>query len=153
MNDLRIYLDNCCFNRPYDDQSQFSVNLEAQAKLHIQAQIHNGEYELVTSDMLYYEIQQMPHESRKQAIEAYIEDNSSVHVGYERQDQLDAKAAEIMKSGVKYKDACHVASAILAGCEYFLTTDRRLLRFASPEIAVVNPVAFINQAERRDEDE
>lgn len=95
----------------------------------------------------------MPHESRKQAIEAFIEDNSSIHVGYERQDQVDGKAAEIMKSGVKYKDACHVASAILAGCEFFLTTDKRLLKYSSDEISILNPVAFINQMERRDEDE
>ena len=150
---MRIYLDNCCYNRPYDDQSQFSVNLEAQAKLHIQTQIHDGKYELVTSDMLYYEIQQMPHESRKQAIETFIEENSTVHVGYERQEQVDFLAAEIMKSGVKYKDACHVASAILANCDFFLTTDKRLLKYSSGKITIVNPVVFINQAERRDENE
>ena len=23
MERLKIYLDNCCYNRPYDDQSQF----------------------------------------------------------------------------------------------------------------------------------
>ena len=103
--------------------------------------------------MLYYEIQQMPHESRKQAIEAFIENHSSLHVGYERQELVEAKAAEIMQSGVKYKDACHVASAILAKCAYFVTTDKRLLKYASNEIAIVNPVAFINQTERRDEDE
>ena len=28
---LRIYLDNCCFNRPYDDQSQLRISLETQA--------------------------------------------------------------------------------------------------------------------------
>ena len=33
---MRIYLDNCCYNRPYDDQSQMRVFLESQAKLHIQ---------------------------------------------------------------------------------------------------------------------
>lgn len=103
--------------------------------------------------MLYYEIQQMPHESRKQAIESFIEDHSSVHVGHERQEQVDIKAAEIMKSGVKYKDACHVASAILAGCAYFLTTDKRLLKYSSGDIMIVNPVTFINHTERRDEDE
>ena len=150
---MRIYLDNCCYNRPYDDQSQFSVNLESLAKLHIQTQIRNGEYELATSDMLYYEVQQMPHESRKQAIEAYIEEFSSVHVGYERQEMVESKAAKIMQSGVKYKDACHVASAILAGCSFFLTTDKRLLKYSTEEITIVNPVTFINQAERRDENE
>lgn len=146
-------MDNCCYNRPYDNQAQFSVNLEAQAKLHIQTQIQDGEYDLATSDMLYYEVQQMPHEGRKQAIEAYIEKNSSVHVGYERQEQVDRKAAEIMQSGVKYKDACHVASAILAGCDFFLTTDKRLLKYASSEISIMNPVHFISQAEWRDEDD
>ena len=29
---LRIYLDNCCFNRPYDDQSQLRISLETQAR-------------------------------------------------------------------------------------------------------------------------
>ena len=33
---LRIYLDNCCYNRPYDDQSQIRISLEAQAKIFIQ---------------------------------------------------------------------------------------------------------------------
>ena len=150
---MRIYLDNCCYNRPYDDQSQFSVNLEAQAKLHIQTLIRDGEYELVTSDILYYEIQQMPHEARKQAIESFIEEESSFHVGHKSQDLVDAKAAEIMKSGVKYKDACHIASAILAKCSYFLTTDKRLLKYSSDEIAIENPIAFITHMERRNEDE
>ena len=53
---MRIYLDNCCYNRPYDDQSQLTVGLEAQAKLYIQSKIKSGEYELVTSEILCFEI-------------------------------------------------------------------------------------------------
>ncbi|MFN0197095.1 MAG: PIN domain protein, partial [Planctomycetaceae bacterium] len=33
---MRIYLDNCCFNRPFDDQRQIRVRLETEAKLCIQ---------------------------------------------------------------------------------------------------------------------
>ena len=33
---LKLYLDNCCFNRPFDDQSQVKIHIEAQAKLDIQ---------------------------------------------------------------------------------------------------------------------
>lgn len=33
---VRIYLDNCSYNRPYDNQSQMKIYLETQAKLHIQ---------------------------------------------------------------------------------------------------------------------
>ena len=36
---MRVYLDMCYYNRPYDDQSQIKVSLETQAKLHIQDQI------------------------------------------------------------------------------------------------------------------
>ena len=36
---MRIYLDNCSYNRPYDDLSHLTVSLEAQAKLFIQEKI------------------------------------------------------------------------------------------------------------------
>ena len=46
---MRIYLDNCCYNRPYDDQSQLLVSMEAQAKMMIQSMVKAGELELATS--------------------------------------------------------------------------------------------------------
>jgi len=33
---LKVYLDNCCFNRPFDDQNQVRVRIETEAKLFIQ---------------------------------------------------------------------------------------------------------------------
>ncbi len=48
-------MDNCCYNRPYDDQLQFRIFIETQAILYIQDMIRNGEVELVTSFMLNYE--------------------------------------------------------------------------------------------------
>ena len=40
---MRVYLDVCSYNRPYDDQSQLRVAMEAQSKLHIQGLIKEGE--------------------------------------------------------------------------------------------------------------
>ncbi|MFO7884916.1 MAG: hypothetical protein R6U68_08850 [Desulfobacteraceae bacterium] len=34
---MKIYLDNCCFNRPFDDQTSLRIRLETEAKLDIQA--------------------------------------------------------------------------------------------------------------------
>ena len=51
----RLYLDNCCFNRPYDNQEQLKIYLETQAKLAIQEQIITGKYELIWSYILEYE--------------------------------------------------------------------------------------------------
>lgn len=52
---MRIYLDNCCFNRPYDDQSHLKIRLESEAKLGIQEKIRSSEYDLVWSYILDYE--------------------------------------------------------------------------------------------------
>ena len=52
---LRIYLDNCCYNRPYDDQTQLRISLESQAKLHVQEMIKDGKLELAASYILTYE--------------------------------------------------------------------------------------------------
>lgn len=46
---MRVYLDMCCYNRPYDDQSQIKVSLETQAKLHIQDLIQQGRLKLIAS--------------------------------------------------------------------------------------------------------
>lgn len=148
---LRIYLDNCCYNRPYDDQSQIMVNLEAQAKLHIQEQIRSGKYELVASDMLNYEMHQSPYELREKMIADFARDNARYYVGSERSDLVEQKANEIMETGIKYKDACHIASAIIADCNYFISTDYRLLRYVSDKIKIVNPVDFIREEEETHE--
>ena len=81
---MRVYLDNCCFNRPYDNQSQIRISLETQAKLYIQDLIRNKELELATSYMLRFENEQNPYEIRRQAINEYIRDNTSVYVDYDR---------------------------------------------------------------------
>lgn len=144
---MRIYLDMCCYNRPYDDQSQLKISMETQSKLYIQTLIKDGKLELATSYMLRYECGNNPFEMRRNAIFDFIDRNACVYVGMERQMVIEAKAAEIMKTGVKYKDACHVASAIYAECEYFISTDTRLLKYKSNEIKMATPIEFVTETE------
>jgi hypothetical protein len=47
---LRVYLDNCCYNRPFDDQTALFVYLETLAKLQIQQMVQHGEIELIWSE-------------------------------------------------------------------------------------------------------
>ena len=53
---LKVYLDNCCFNRPYDNQNNLLVFMETEAKLFIQDLIHSEKLMLVWSFVLDYEI-------------------------------------------------------------------------------------------------
>ncbi len=55
MSEMKIYLDNCCLNRPFDDQSQLRIKLESEAKLKIQEDIRSGLYKLIWSYILDYE--------------------------------------------------------------------------------------------------
>ena len=144
---MRVYLDCCAYNRPYDDLSNIVINMEAQAKLHIQGQIRNGEYDLATSEMLLFEVNECPFEVRQNGIMEFIGENSSVHVGPNNNAKIDEDAREIMRTGIKYKDACHVASALLANCDYFITTDKRLLKYKNEHIKIVNPIEFIEERE------
>jgi predicted nucleic acid-binding protein len=52
-------------------------------------------------------------------------------------------AREISEKGMKTKDASHLACAIYVKCDYFLTTDDRLLKYKDGRIRIINPVDFI----------
>ena len=54
-NKMKVYLDNCCFNRPFDEQIQIRISLETQAKLYVQEEIKKGNIQLVWSYILDYE--------------------------------------------------------------------------------------------------
>lgn len=62
--------------------------------------------------MLRYECSNNLFEMRRNATFDFIDKNTYAYIGIERQEDIETKAAKIMKIGIKYKDACHVASAI-----------------------------------------
>lgn len=139
---MRIYLDNCCYNRPFDDQNQLSVRLETEAKLRIQYLMRLGIVEYVWSKVLDYELGQSPFFDD----EGKIADWSDWAVVYvDVNPQITARGAEIMRHKVKRMDALHLACALAAGCDWFLTTDRGILKKVSKlgTMRVANPVDFI----------
>ena len=141
---MKIYLDNCCFNRPYDDQSQAKIHIESQAKLCIQERVRSGKYDLVWSYILEYENAQNPFEMRRisilkwKAIAKEMVFSDDVLLNYARQ---------LMLMGIKAKDALHVACAVKAGCDVFLTTDLKLLNKPVTDIKLMNPVSFVIEFE------
>ena len=139
---IRIYLDNCCFNRPYDDQSQPRVRFETQTKLYIQKMVFEREIELVWSYVLKYENSRNPFESKRNAI-AQWEQLSSLFVTMS--DEIVANAEKIATTGVKNIDALHIACAIAGNCQYLITTDKRLLAYRDNRIIICNPIEFFNQ--------
>ena len=144
---VRVYLDNCAYNRPYDSQTQMKIELETQAKLKIQRLIKEGKIELASSYMSLYECGENPDSDKADAITEFIETYSKAHAGGNRIDIIEESAKSIMESGIKYKDACHVAAAIYTRSDYFISTDQRLLKYKTDKIKLINPVEFFLEQE------
>lgn len=143
---MRVYLDNCMFNRPFDNQVQIRIRLESEAKLYIQDSIKAGNIELIWSYILEVENSQNPHDERRIAIQKW-KNLSSIKI-IENSDIL-TKANQLSKFGIKPKDALHVASSIEGKANYFLTTDDKLLSGInrSGMIKVLTPIDFIKVLE------
>jgi len=137
---MRLYLDNCCFNRPYDDQSQLRIEIETKTKLRIQKLIVEQKVELVISYMLEFENKDNPFTTRKSAIGDFFK---YAAINIKESPILLSIANDIVKSGLKPKDSLHIAAAIVAECDYFLTTDDRLLNYQDSRIHIMSPIAFI----------
>lgn len=144
---MRVYLDNCSYNRPYDDQSQIRIHLETQAKLHIQEMIRKEQIELVTSYILDFENSNNRSIQKKQTIEKFMREYATLYVSNKNEKDIARIANVIMKTGIKEKDAYHVACAVIAECNYFVTTDDRLLKYQSEQIELVTPGEFIRRME------
>jgi len=137
---MKIYLDTCCFNRPYDEKNQLKIELETLAKINIQKEILEEKYDLVWSYIINYENSENPFNDRKESISDW-ESVAEKYVPFS--DEALAKGKEIQLLGIKLKDALHLAYAIIGNCDYFLTCDNGILNKNINEIKVINPIDFV----------
>lgn len=141
---MRIYLDNCCFNRPFDDQSQLRVRLEAEAKLKIQEGVLTGTWQLIWSYILDYENSKNPFQERREQIAVW---RAYAEVDLEENSEILECARRFTHLGIKEMDALHMACAVQAGATHFLTTDDIILK-SSPrilELRIVDPIGFVRE--------
>ncbi|MCL2631871.1 MAG: PIN domain protein [Coriobacteriia bacterium] len=139
---MRIYLDNCCFNRLFNDQSNVRNRLETDAKLHIQSQISGGTYEIVWSYVFEYDNSVKRYVHRCFSTLAW---KSVASVRCLESSSIIAKANAIKESGVRTKDALHISCAIESGAKYLIATDDGLLRKSIEGITVINPIDFVRK--------
>ena len=140
-----IYLDNCCFNRPFDDQSQLKIRLETEAKLAIQAKIVSHEYQLVWSFVLRYENQRNPHEDRRRKTATWIAQASVIATPDQA---IFKKADELNRLNLKPMDALHLACALSAHADFFITTDQDILKKRQDvheTLWIGSPLAFLEE--------
>lgn len=144
----RVYLDVCCLNRPFDDQTQARIRLEAEAVLIIVAQCESGQWEWVTSEVVHVEIERTPDPERRRRVQflAAHAHHSVMIGGAEIQ-----RALHLESWGLAAYDALHIACAESANADVLLTTDDRLLRKCVTlgerlRIQVKNPLEWLEEA-------
>jgi len=139
---MLLYLDTCCLNRPFDNQTQPRVFLETEAVLAILGRITSGEWRLACSAVLLYEVSRIADQTRRQGIRnllGYAEPAQPLTTG------IELRAGQLCAAGFKQMDALHIASAEELKTDAFLSTDDRLVTRAQTvhlSIPVSNPIIF-----------
>ena len=140
---MKIYMDVCCLNRPFDDLSQDRIYLEAEAVLSIIAHCEKGEWSLIASSVIDFELSNLIDADRLEQVQALY---SAAAERIILTDQAETRAAFFQQNGIKPFDSLHLALAETCGVDVFLTTDDRLLRAATRmdlRIKTGNPVSWL----------
>jgi predicted nucleic acid-binding protein len=137
---MRVYLDNCCYNRPFDDQSQIRIALEAQAKLFVQRLVVEQEIELVWSYVSTHENEGNPFVSKKTSIRNFSQNARVVVI---ENATILSDANRYQRDMIKKLDALHLACAKAGGADFFITTDDRLLKYKTGDVNIIDPVDFV----------
>jgi predicted nucleic acid-binding protein len=144
---MKIYLDACCLNRPFDDQRQPRIRLEAEAISLILQNFHQHEWEWVGSEVLVYELEQTVDVERRERLLLLA---GQSHQVVEITETILNRAEKLEASGFDSYDAIHLASAEQADVDVFLTTDDNLQKVSNRNkevfsFVVENPVKWLEE--------
>ena len=140
---MHIYLDTCCLNRPFDEQTDEKVILETEAILGIIDRCETDEdWSFFSSDVLDDEISRIVYPVKKQKVLA-IYHSASTHV--DLNDTIIQQAKIHERLGLRPFDALHLACAEYAQADVLLTTDKKfILKTKQMKLItrVVNPLVW-----------
>jgi predicted nucleic acid-binding protein len=122
---MKVYLDLCVYNRPFDDQGQPRILVETVEFMFLLEKAINKEMTIINSFVLEYENSKSPLIDRRDKIEDFLK-IASEYVRYS--ERLENRAEEIEKRGFMAMDALHIACAEAAKSDFFITCDDLLLR-------------------------
>lgn len=144
---MKVYMDSCCLNRPFDDLSFGHNRLEAEAVLILLDRAGNGELELVVSQAVEMELK-MNADSQKRADTMEFLAMAQTHIKIDG--GIYSRAGQLCDLGLRALDALHVACAERAGCVLLFTTDNAMINCASRSrerlsVRVTNPLAWLQE--------
>jgi predicted nucleic acid-binding protein len=138
-------LDNCCFNRPYDNQAQEKIHLEGEAILAIIKKTREGNGKIVGSPALDLELGQITNDEKKERVAYFYE--QTINSKLEYTETIFNRAKELSEqSTIRTLDRFHLAFADNTGVDVLLTTDIKFEKACSKlnlKIKVMNPLTYL----------
>lgn len=125
-----VYLDVCCFKRPFDDAAVERVRREAESVAAILDAARAGAFALVRSPAHDFENERNPREDRRLATRLWLD---AATASVTATAGTPARARELAALGFGPLDALHLAFAEQSAARWFVTTDDRLLKRAATE--------------------
>jgi predicted nucleic acid-binding protein len=143
---MNIYLDSCCYGRPFDDQTQPKIKAEADAiKGVIKACKSGGSgYRIVGSLAVISELDEIDDDDKREVIKGFYFDTIDGNIQTTWQSR--ARARKLKEEGLGNMDSQHLATAETAGADFLLTTDVDFIRKCKNKkltvVTVMNPLDF-----------
>ena len=139
-----LYLDNCCYTRPFDDQTQDRIHIESEAILAILKACENGIIKILSSPIVRIEIDKYSNEYKREKVLALY---SLANPDIPFTEEIKKRAEELRaKSNIRLMDSLHVATAEAGEVDAMLTTDDKLIKACSKlnlSVKVINPIVFL----------
>lgn len=144
---MRVYLDNCVLNRPFDDQSGTRVRTETEAIAVILEYVRSHSIDLVWSSVLDYENERSPISERREAVSQW---RSFSIIEIAATENVERHAGKLLDLGIRALDALHIASAAAGSADYFVTTDDKIIKRKEKVtgIAIVTPIELLEILQR-----
>jgi predicted nucleic acid-binding protein len=141
---MKIYLDTCCYNRPYDDQAQGRIRAEAEAVQNIIVLAQFYGYAIYGSPALDAEIGEIEDDEKREYVLNLYRQSVTDRARYNKAVFGRVKPLA-MAAGVKGIDVHHLAFAVAAGVDYLVTADKQFIKSAAGlllPVKVINPLNF-----------
>jgi predicted nucleic acid-binding protein len=141
-----IYLDTCSIQRPLDSKTQLRITLEAEAVLGILSLVEANKAQLVSSEVLIFEINRNSSQIRRDyALEVVSKAKDFIAMN----PNIEKRSQEFVDLGVHFLDAVHLASAENARVDYFCTCDDGFLKktrnIPNLKVKVVSPLELAEE--------
>ena len=141
---LKIYLDNCCYNRPFDDLTNEKNALEAKAIEDILVRAANKEVTLYSSAAVDYELYSIGEGNKKNQVKNLYNLLDLEYI--QHSESIEKRVDELEKQNIHHMDAYHIAYSEEGKVDYLITTDRQMLnsgRKSDTKIKIINPIEII----------